>query len=73
MHITWINNFFKKINIKKGYKKYIIDQNIKKFSLIVRNNIDIFFSSKILIKINKNAILQVNFVSTVKKITKDLK
>ena len=35
--------------MRKNYKKQILDYNIEKFSLIVKDNIDLFFSSKIFI------------------------
>ena len=40
---------------------------------MVRDNIDMFFSTKIVTQANENAILQVNFVSSAKKIKKELK
>lgn len=49
MHIIQINDFLKQINIRKNYKRQILDYNIKKFSLIVRDNINMFFFIKILI------------------------
>ena len=73
MHITWIKNFFKWTNIRKDYEKQIPDHNVEKFSLIVRDDIDMFFSTKILIEVDKNAALQVNSVNGAKSITKDLK
>lgn len=57
MYITQIKNFFKQINIKKSYKKSILDYNIKKFSLIIRVNLNKFFFTKILIQVNQNIIL----------------
>lgn len=68
-----IKDFFKQTNIKKSYKKQILDHNVEKFSLIVRDDIDLFLSTKVLTQANKNAILQVNSVSDIKKIKKDLK
>lgn len=59
--------------MRKGYEKQILDHNIEKFSLIVRDDINIFSSIKILIKVNKNATLQVNSISDIKKTRKDLK
>ncbi len=35
MHITWIKDFFKQTNMKKSYKKHILDYNVEKFSLMV--------------------------------------
>ena len=59
--------------MRKGYKKQILDHNVEKFSLIVRDDIDMFSSIKILTKAKKNAALQVNSVSGAKSITEDLK
>lgn len=59
--------------MKKSYKKQILDYNIKKFSLIVRYNINIICSTKTLTEIDKNIILQVNSISDIKKIIKYLK
>lgn len=73
IYITQIKNFFKQTNIRKDYKRQILDHNVEKFSLMLKDNIDIFFSTKRLIQTNKNAILQVNFVSDVKKIREGLK
>ena len=49
MYIIWIKDFFKETKMKKGYKKQILDYNIEKFILIIRDNINIFSSTKILI------------------------
>lgn len=73
MHIMQIKHCFKQKNIKKDYKKQILDHNIKKFNLIIRDNIDMFSSTKTLINVDKNAILQVIFVNDTKNITKDWK
>lgn len=67
MYIMQINIFFKQIIIKKSYKKQILYYNVEKLSLIIKHNIDIFFFIKILIKIIKNIILQLKFISSVKK------
>lgn len=40
-----IKDFFKRINMINGYKKQILNYNIEKFSLIVKNDINTFFSS----------------------------
>lgn len=32
--------------MKKGYEKYILDYNVMKLSLMVKNDIDMFFSVK---------------------------
>ncbi len=57
MHITWIKNFSKQTNMRKGYKRQILDYNIKKFSLMVRDDIDLFSSTEILTQTDKNAAL----------------
>lgn len=44
-----------------------MDHNIKKFILIVKNDIKMFFFSKKLIKSNKIVELQVNSISIAKK------
>ena len=46
--ITWIKDFFEQINMKNGYKKQILDYNIEKFGLIVRDDINLFSFTKIL-------------------------
>lgn len=53
MHITWIKDFFKQTNMKKSYKKQILDQNVKKFSLMVRDDINMFFSTETLTDTDK--------------------
>lgn len=73
MHITKIKIFFKQKNIKKSYKKEILDYNIKKFSLMIKIELDMFFSVKILTQANKNVKLQINLVRNAKKIIKNLK
>ncbi len=73
MHITWIKNFFKRTNLRKSYEKEILDHNVEKFSLMIRDGIDLFSSSKILTQTDKNTALQVNSVSSEKKIRKELK
>lgn len=40
---------------------------------MIKDDIDIFYSIEVLIKANKNIVLQVNSISDTKKITKDLK
>lgn len=72
MHITWIKNFFKQMNMRKSYKKQILDHNIEKFSLMVRL-MDMFSFTKTLIEADKNVELQVNSVNGAKSITEDLK
>ena len=71
--ITWIKDFFKQTKIRKSYKRQILDSNIEKFSLMIRNDIDLFFSTKILIHVNKNAGLQINSSSITKRIKEELK
>ncbi len=73
MYITWIKDFFKRTNMRKGYEKQILDYNVEKFSLMVRDDIDLFSSTKILTQVDENAALQVNSVSGAKKIRKELK
>lgn len=68
MHNIQIKNFVKQINIKKNYKKKILDTNIEKFDLIIKNNIDMFFFIKTLIKQKKNLVLKINFVNSAKNI-----
>lgn len=68
MHIIQIKNFFKQTNIKKGYKKQILDQNIKKFNLIVRDDLNIFSSTRILTQINQNTVLPINSIKNKKKL-----
>lgn len=59
--------------MKKSYKKQILDHNIKKFTLIIRDDTNKFLSTKLLTQINNNTILQINFMSNIKKIKKDMK
>ncbi len=73
MYITWIKDFFKQTNMRKGYEKQILDYNIEKFSLIVGDDIDLFSSTKILTQADENAALQVNSVNGAKKIKEKLK
>ena len=73
MYIMWMKDFLKRTNIKKGYEKQILDHNVEKFSLIVKDDIDMFSSTKTLTKANKNAVLQVDSVSSTKSIIEDLK
>lgn len=73
MYITWITDFFKQTNRRKDYKRQILDYNIEKLILIRRNNIDIFSFIKVLMQTYKNAILQINSMTYVKKIRKELK
>ena len=49
--------FFKQTNMTKDYEKQILNHNIEKFSLIVRDDISIFFSIETLTEADKNAVL----------------
>lgn len=51
----------------KGYEKQILDHNIKKFNLITRADLDIFFLAKTLIQTNQNIKLQINLINYIKK------
>ena len=59
--------------MRTDYKKQILDLNIEKFSLIVKDNIDMFSSTKTLTKADKNVTLQVNSISGAKNIIEHLK
>ena len=59
--------------MKKSYEKQILDHNVEKFSLKIRDDIDIFSSTKTLTEVDKNTALQVNSVSDAKSIMEDLK
>lgn len=59
--------------MKKNYKIQILTHNIKKFNLIIRDDINLFFPTKILTQTNKNAVLQVNSMSDAKKVKRELK
>lgn len=56
--------------MKKGYKRQILNHNFEKFSIIIRDDINMFSSTEILIQANQNTKLQVNSVSSTKKIRK---
>ncbi len=73
MYIISIKDFFKLINIRKSYKRQILDYNIEKFSLMVKDDINLFSSTKILTQADENVALQVNSVSSAKKIREELK
>lgn len=73
MYITWIKDFFKWTNIKKSFKKQILDHNFKKFNLMVKMDLDMFASADTLTQANQNAELLVNSVSGTKKFIKNLK
>lgn len=55
--------------MKKSYEKQILDHNVKKFSLIIKADLNM----ETLTWANKNDKLQVNSLSNLKKILKDLK
>lgn len=57
IYITQIKDFIKWINMRKSYEKQILDHNIRKFNLIIRDNIDMFSSIEVLTEVNKNATL----------------
>lgn len=59
--------------MKKDYKRQIVDYNIEKFNLMVKDDINIFLSTELLTQTNNNTILQVNSVSNGMKIRKELK
>lgn len=48
LYIILIEDFFKQINIRKDYKKQILNYNIEKFNLRIKDNIDMFLFIKIL-------------------------
>ncbi len=58
--------------MRKGYEKQILDYNVEKFSLMVRDDIDLLSSTEMLTQVDKNAALQVNSVSNAKKIREEL-
>ena len=51
------------MKMRKGYEKQILDHNVEKFSLMVRDDIDMFSFTKTLTETDKNVVLQVNSVS----------
>lgn len=57
----------------KSYKNQILNHNVEKFSLIIRDDRYMLSFIKTLIEANKNAALQINCVNDAKKITKDFK
>lgn len=73
MYIIWIKDFFKQTSMKKGQKKHILDYNTEKFSIIIKDDINMFLSTQILMQTEKNVVLQVNFVNDIKKIRVELK
>ena len=58
--------------MKKGYERQILDYNVEKFSLMVKDDIDMFSFAEILTQANKNVVLYVNSMSGVKKIREEL-
>ncbi len=44
-----MKDFFKQTNMRKNYEKQILDYNIEKFSPMIRDNINLFSSTEILI------------------------
>ncbi len=59
--------------MRKGYEKQIQDYNVEKFSLMIKDDIDLFSSTQILTQADENAVLQVNSVSDAMKIREVLK
>lgn len=59
--------------MRKGYKRQILDQKDKKFNWMVKDDINMFSSTKILMQSNKNAILQINSLSDAQKTREELK
>ncbi len=73
MHIKWIKDFFERANMRKSYEKQILDENVEKFRLMIRDDIDMFSSTHTITEADKNDALQVNSVSGAKKMKEDLK
>lgn len=44
--------------MRKGYEKQILNHHVEKFCLIIRDDIDMFSSTKTLTEVDKNAALQ---------------
>lgn len=59
--------------MRKNYEKQILNHNIEKFSLMVKDDINMFLFTKILIQANKNGVLQINSISGAKNIGEELK
>lgn len=59
--------------MKKSFQKQILDHNVKKFCLIVRANLDMLSSAKLLTETNPNAALQITLIRDAKKSIEDLK
>lgn len=58
--------------MRKDYEKQILNYNIGNLNLIIRDDLDIFSSTKILTQIDKNAVLQINLVNDAKKLREEL-
>lgn len=58
--------------MKKSYKKQILDHNVKKFNLMIKTYLAMFFSIKTLTQTDQNIALQINLINNPKKIIKDL-
>lgn len=59
--------------MRKSYEKQILNHNVEKFDLIVKANLDKFFSAKILTQAKQNAELKFNPIKKAKKIMENLK
>lgn len=59
--------------MKKGYKGQVLNHNIEKFSQMVKDDMDIFSNTKILMQTNQNVILQIQSMSGTKEIKEQLK
>lgn len=59
--------------MRKNHEKQILNHNIEKFSLMVKDDINMFLFTKILIQANKNGVLQINSISGAKNIGEELK
>lgn len=57
----------------KSYKKKIFNHNIKKVNLMIKMDLNMIFSAKILTQADQNTILQTNSINKIKKIVKVLK
>lgn len=58
--------------IRKKDMRQILNHYFEKFSLMIRDDIEILSSTKIPIQPNKNVILEVNFVSGAKNIKDEI-
>ncbi len=59
--------------MRQNYGRQILDYNVGKFSLMVKDDIDLFSFTEILTQGNENAALQVNSVNDAKKTREELK